>query len=74
MINNDRRQRPALDRITRITPILWSALGVSATSFLSACRHVMETFSGAVSTTSATVISLSSLRSCACPSVRKPAR
>ena len=39
----------ALTKITRITPILWSELCGSTTSFLSACRPVVDPFSGASS-------------------------
>ena len=38
------------------SPILWSALGVSTTSHLSACRGVLDMFSEAVSPTSAPTI------------------
>jgi hypothetical protein len=42
---------PGRVMVTRISPTLWSALGVSTTSFLSGCRLVVDSFSGTMSLT-----------------------
>jgi hypothetical protein len=49
MINKSDTAHRVLDRITRITPTLWSDFEASTTSLLSAWRPVVDNFPGAVS-------------------------